>query len=286
MNSDFLSMDVQCQHPEAAKFLDDREGTQVCMDCGLVLDDFFSPQEFGGGPILSDEESRLHKLNLKVRCMGLRACPQKQGHILQDWVANGHLPPNIIPRVWHLSRKALEDLVIESISPKDRIYFSFEEFSAHMLYQFFCREKTPRSLQSISLLTGVSEKKLWKLEKIFPSCFILDNMRASCWMVGISLFLPMNYKESVHVSGIADMLQNDFALNPLSILSVAIYAYLIQRKKTFLGRGPSPPIMSKVALGKLVGVSTGTITKGYKSLILENDKIDMNVLNFVQPEKC
>lgn len=261
---------------EDARFLDEKDGTEVCMDCGLVLQDYLPCNRSNGlseNMENSDSEQEIENLGKKILPFGARISKNDQRVYLLDWAENGHLPRAIVDQTWAGTKEMLRGFDPESIHRRDKISFNFEEFSAVALSQALFKQENPRALSVIARITGVPEKKLSRISKLFPMPFNQSQFRPSNWMAGLLPSLPITYREGVHIGKIADSLSSDFAYNPLSLLVVCIYAYLNYRKTNSI-------MCSKTELSKLTGVSSGTITKGYRRAIEENPRFNVTMLHF------
>lgn len=292
-----------CSHPEASIYSDEKDGTLVCMDCGLVLEENLPLlQNIKLEDPRGEKDEKLEKLKSKIRVFGVRLEQSEQKIFLLDWIENGHLPLCVIDQTWSWSKRMIDKLEPENIHPRDKMYFNLEEFTAIALYQTLCKQNNPRSLTIISSISGVPVKKLWRLARIFPLAFNFENLRPSNWMPGLYTHLPISFKESVHIGKIADWLQQDFAFNPLSLLTIIVYAYLIQRKdrlaiakkdSTCSAEMQGAPdnavdfrgekftnMLTKSELSRITGVSSSTITKGYRKVIEDNSRFNRHILYF------
>lgn len=299
-----------CKHPENSKFLDEKDGTEVCMDCGLVLYESLPcsdyrgrhPEEDDKGRQLQEDEEELKRLNEKISRFGARISQTEQRIFLLDWADNGHLPLSVVDQTWAWCKQMLRDFEPENIHRRDRVHFTFEEFLSLALYQTLYKQNNPRALSVIARITGVSEKRLWQLSRIFPLPFGINHMKPSNFMPGLYSSLPISYKESIHIGKLADMFAADFAYHPLSLLVIAIFGYLNNRKTEYLQQNVvseardneenavdlCPVSMrncTKAELSKLTGVSQGTITKGYKKIIETNPKCSPDLLRFFEFSK-
>ena len=290
-----------CFHMEKARFLDEKDGTEVCMDCGLVLQDYLPAMEnLNYDQIYAKRELEDQSLAEKIRPFGVRLSQADQKILLLDWIENGHLPVCIVDQTWNWSKQMIRNLTPETIHQRDQICFNLIEFSAVAMYQVLYKTNSPRSLTNITRITGVTEKKLWRICRMFPLEFDYDNMKPSNWMPGLFTSLPVTFKESVHIGKLANYFQQDHAFNPLSLLTIAIYAYLEHRKKMNEKRNRdestleneenavdyrthSAQTLSKSDLRDLTGVSVATITRGYRKIIEENTHFNHGILYFKEP---
>ena len=287
-----------CIHSENARFLDECDGTEVCMDCGLVLQESLPPLEsLNLGVENLDNDFELQKLTEKIQPYGVRLSKTDQKIFLLDWIENGHLPLCVVDQTWFWSKQMIREFNPGQVHPRDRVYFNFQEFSALALYQVLYKNNNPRSLSLIARITGVTEKRLWRLCRIFPLAFDVETLRPSNWMPGLLPMLPMNFKEGMHVGKVADWIQQDFALHPLSLLVIMIFAYLEHRKDLHLSKSratlsnnseenavdidaASVQTCTKTDLSKMTGVSLATITRGYRRVVTDNIRFNPAILSF------
>lgn len=283
-----------CLHAENARFLDERDATEVCMDCGLVIDESLPGLGVRQENVLpEDNEREIARMTEKLNAFGARLSKTDQKIFLLDWADNGHLPIAVVDQTWSWTKAMLRDFNPELVNRRDRANFNFEEFSALALHQTLCKHGNPRPLAVVARITGVSQKRLWRLARIFPYSSDLGHLLPSNWMPGLSTSLPITYKESVEIGKIADMFAREFAYHPLSLLVISIYAYLTRRKEAYRERIPescndnavhlNPESMlacTKSELSKMTGVALGTITRGYKRIIEENPRFNPDMFIF------
>lgn len=276
-----------CPHPEEDQCLDEREGTLVCAACGLVLDEtLLMDRDLQRLTYIDREIEEITRIAAKIKCMGIILDKEELKATVSHWAANGHFPENIVEKTWNWSLRILSDLKVENIPKRHRINFTLRDFAAMALFQTLVNEKIPRPMNNITHVSGVSSMRLWKLLKIFPRNFSLQSLAPSTWMPGLLRALPISYKESVHITRIADWLQHDFAQNPLTILTTVIYAYLLHRKAGYMletGMHPDPrhykmEALTKTQLSEITGVSISTLTNGFKSLLEDNTRFCMPIL--------
>ena len=162
--------------------------------------------------------------------IGVSYNEREQREILLDWQENGHLPACVLDQSIGLTKTIFG----KAVKPVKRRNFRYtlEEITALILYRVLIEEGIPRSLNVISRLTGVCQKKLWTMERVFCGTMsTVSASRASIWLPGLSPYLPLNYKETSAIGQWADWLQERYDYAPKTMLSCVLYAYLSMRMR-------------------------------------------------------
>ena len=225
---------LTCPHEKKFHIQDDREGSVICSNCSLVLQDqnlictaSESREQITDFEYYDKDEDTL-RLNLKN--IGTVYDETKQYDLLINWTENANLPPFIVYTCLRFYRTFF--IALSDLPPKRRGYnFNLEDTTALALYRVLIKEKIPRSMTVIETLTGVSSKKLWRMETDFCSYDQdLNSIKASAWMSGISFYLPLSYKETQVICDKADSAQQLYSFSPITMLLTVIYNYIRDRE--------------------------------------------------------
>ena len=123
--------------------------------------------------------------------------------MLEDWIENNHLAKNVTEKTIRTFNKICQ----RSYPELSRCPPTLSELTAFALYQTLLQDLTPRSIGIISAMTGVMVKKLKKLYSMLNNAIDTNAVRPSIWMPGLSVYLPITYKEHRNICGVADAVQ-------------------------------------------------------------------------------
>jgi len=217
---------ANCHHRRAGRIIDEREGTIICGDCCLVLDESTFPSQPANPNSAFYSETKLEAGKTSSWCR------IAQTRILEDWTSNAHIPSYIIP----ISISKLKAL--SSIHQKDvwdelasKVSATIDEITALALYYALLDEEIPRPLHYIADITQTSIKCLDRLVDIFPHENNLTSLKSSIWMPSLSYFLPFSYKEERVICDKADAVQEKHSFTPITVLTAVIYRYYMWRNE-------------------------------------------------------
>lgn len=245
---------------DSSRIVDNGEGLLVCSTCGMVQ----------GAVLTEDISSRVaaasHSIERACRRaleeFGFKFRPELMTELLLDWSENGLLPRYIVEKTVFRGTRILSEFQWPELGKK-RLHCSLTEFAAIVLYGTLIEEKIPRSAVLLSTVSGVSAKRLWNLDGIFfPDGGATRMLSPSDWMPGLCYYLPTKFKENRKICYVSDLLAEEFGFRPLTILSVAIYAFLEMRSAKF----PSEKGLTKRQLCDITGVSVSTLTRGLNEI--------------------
>ena len=269
---------TNCPHGENSRILDSREGTIICLDCSLVLDERTFPIDSSStassrGHEPSTLDGAVHRL--------FSWCQLTQNRVLQDWTANAHIPDYIVS----ISLTKLKSILRSQGAAEQiaRVSVGIDEVTALALYYSLIDEEIPRPLRSIAALTETSLKALDRLSDIFPHANYLTPLKASIWMPSLSYFLDLSYKEEQLICGKADDVQEKYSFSPITILTAIIFRFykwreeqtafnsspVIQSAYTLSTLSCNSSKMSRAQLCHIAHISPSTLTRALK--ILENE---------------
>ena len=262
----------ECPHHVEDRINNHREGSIVCGACCRVM-------------VENEVERGLFD---RINIDATEQYPS-QRNILTDWIENGNLPSCVVYNAL-LSYGKLE----REKKGIRRKKVSEMEMCALALHYALVMERTPRSLQTLSQITGISGSRIWELDKVFKLGGLNGAiaLRASDWMCEVTSYLPYSYSEKLQISEKADELQCHFSFTPLTILTLTIHQYQVEKeiwktdnspplyclglKSNLIGtvlRDPEDAIktrepLSLKALCDICGVSTVTVMRAKKIIQL------------------
>jgi transcription initiation factor TFIIIB Brf1 subunit/transcription initiation factor TFIIB len=125
-----------CYHSNTVD--DERDGTNVCTDCGLVLDTLLFPTSTANPRTNEGDE------NYKIK------------YFIKDVCANAHIPESICNYSYFFYKKIRKDEVLKKIKNN--------QLAAFAIYNTLHRFEVPRSLEEISHYTGENIKRVLTIE--------------------------------------------------------------------------------------------------------------------------
>jgi transcription initiation factor TFIIIB Brf1 subunit/transcription initiation factor TFIIB len=189
----------QCPHKETIE--DDREGYEVCTQCGLVLQ-----QLFGNVSRLIEEEKNVSVYNF-----------------LLDTCANAHIPSFIVDYANSYFNK------ICAVVKKDKRRKNTDlAIAAYCLYESLSRHQIPRTAQEIEQYTNIETSTLWAIESALNIKYTLDHPLDFVDRFCALLELPF-----YHAKIIKGIVGNMFGLGnirPQCVVGVVIFLYCKEQK--------------------------------------------------------
>jgi len=157
--------------------------------------------------------------------IGVSYNEREQREILLDWQENGHLPACVLDQSIALTKTIFG----KAVKPVKRRNFRYtlEEITALILYRVLIEEGIPRSLNVISRLTGVCQKKLWTMERVFCGTMsTVSASRASIWLPGLSPIYHSIIKKRVQLDNGLIGCKNDMTmLQKLCFLAFCMHIF-------------------------------------------------------------
>ena len=185
---------------------DDREGTEVCLDCGLVLQEILLP----GTPLKT------------TRTFSTREGEPELTRHLCDVIAHAEIPMCVVSPTLDYYKQLRGELA--SHRPK----FTDKVLLAYALYETLNRENISRTVQEIAFFTDCSEKKLWNvesalnLEKTLSSP--LDYVERYATQVNLTFSDVKKIKEKI------GSLACFYSAKPQCVVALALYMHCLENK--------------------------------------------------------
>ena len=184
------------------------EGDTVCIDCGLVVENF-----------LAYHETHAFKNSSTTFC-----------HNSEYDVSNDYFDIVHICSRFHLDDCLTISRIYEKyLKVKNEKKFKKEEIFSYVLYQFFKSESVPRSMKEISEYTCVSKNRLWKIERNQNSK--LPSSTPQQLLETYYKHLDMSFKDRMAVSDLIESFKwSETSFAPSSICSGLCYFYCKKNK--------------------------------------------------------
>jgi transcription initiation factor TFIIIB Brf1 subunit/transcription initiation factor TFIIB len=209
-----------CSHPRSID--DPTEGTCVCIDCGLVLDQlYFENYNF------QNERHDFSEIFLFIK----------------DVCGNACLPDNIISYTHTYFKKLKSDSYINERK------FSDKTIASYALYETLSRHKLPYTANEIEYFTGTACKLLWKVEDCLHFTEMLNNPQD--FVDRYCSSLDIDFYNSKIIKGIVGNMYGLGDIRPSCVVAAVIYLYCKEIKLQ----------MSMKAVCEACFVSTGNMYK-------------------------
>ena len=239
-----------CQHPSNREVHDDREGSIVCSECGLVKEDVKyvseeSPRDpypptppSSQLPSSSDFSSSTTSIERDIRDYSDayhidRASVAKAAEFYSRTFSN------------HPSRQKNKTAI------KNRLAFS--------LYYSLMKEGVPRTLEEIGIMFAASTKELWKLETQY--CVDLPTTLPSHFLPRVADYFELDFSQKREIARRADDMAGRCCLSPKSLLAASIVMELQEEGK----KGEEYRLLRAKVVQSL-GLAPSTLTRCLKKL--------------------
>lgn len=187
-----------CIHKSTVE--DYREGTVVCIDCGLVVDD----KLMSVGPIVKSKMLESEKMR-----------EDQLSNYLADIVANNMIPTYIIPVTINYFKCVKNKLNNGGKRFPDKIII------AYALYESLHSEGIPRTAQEIAYFSNCPASKLWDIESILNLNQSLGNpvnyIERYCTLLGLK------YSDTKLVKSRVEKMNQ--VARPQCLAALALYLY-------------------------------------------------------------
>ena len=195
-----------CAHPVSRVCLDEREGSQICLDCAKVL--------------VSDGILECNK-HLKAADLSYRA--REDRHLITDITQFAMLHPAII--------RSSEMRLSEIRKDNKAAHHSQAELVGLAIYQAGMKEGVDYSMREIAHIVKVPESTLFKLNKLFHCALHVDPINM-VERIGVSQF-QFDFSDVKSTRDILTSfpLEQIQSLNPLTAIAAAIYFHLRRRAR-------------------------------------------------------
>jgi transcription initiation factor TFIIIB Brf1 subunit/transcription initiation factor TFIIB len=214
----------ECDHSNSID--DEREGTNVCIDCGLVLDQLYFPSR---SAVLNEHDY---------------SAPDKIFLFLKDVCGNAFIADNIIYYAYNYFNHLKKDMSIIDKKFKDTVIASYA------LYETLCRHGNAFTAKEIAYYTGTPCNYLWKVENCLHMSEMLHNPQD--FVERYCAILKIDFYTTKIIKGIAGNMYALGDIRPSCVVSAVIYLYCVKEIKMKL-------TMKDIC--EVCDVSTGNIYK-------------------------
>jgi transcription initiation factor TFIIIB Brf1 subunit/transcription initiation factor TFIIB len=224
--------------PHSTTIDDDKEGTCVCTQCGLVLEQLYmlNCEHLGDGRSI-EENIYFDVYNIYI--------------FLKDACENASISYNMISYSISYFKLLKKD---ETIKEKK---FSDVAIASYALYETLCRHHIPRTAQEIEYFTNIPCSIFWKIEACLEFTETLHNPQD--YVERYCALLNMTYYETRMIRGIVGNLYGMGDIKPSCLIACVIYLYCKEIGKK----------MTRKNICEVCFVSTGNITKLTKKLRID-----------------
>lgn len=181
---------------------DDREGSVICTECGLVLEPVYIHSSFS--PQGQEDDFRVDKKKTE------------EENLLYD-----------IAQLWHITEREINDIIFyfKTIA-KDLYEFKEKEIMAYALYRHIIKNKYPFSPYDIKFVFNLkSINLLFKIQTLLGDELESD---VSAYLIKYLIPLSLSYKEDVEIQYVCNHISSD--LHPKSLALLAVFVFCIVRK--------------------------------------------------------
>ena len=184
------------------------EGDTVCVDCGLVVEDFLTHNETHAFQTFSKSFYHFTECDFS-----------KDYYDIVHLCSRFHLDDgHTISRIYE-----------KYLRVKNEKKFRKEEIISFVMYQFFKSENVPRSMKEISENTSISKNKLWKIER--SQNYKLPSSTPKQLLETYFTHLNLSFKDKIAISDLIDSFKwTETSFAPSSICSGLCYFYCKEKK--------------------------------------------------------
>jgi transcription initiation factor TFIIIB Brf1 subunit/transcription initiation factor TFIIB len=193
--SNFNISRTACSHSDTID--DDREGTCVCTQCGLVLEQLFQQQQSFAVKDKIDFSN--------VFCF------------MKDVCANASIPNCLISYAFDYFKLLKSDMVLKGKRFKD------EWLASYALYETLSRHKIPRTVNEMEYFTGVPMQTFWNIESCLSFNDTLNDSQD--FVARFCTLLNISYLNAKCIESIVGKMKDVGEIRSSSIVAGVIYLY-------------------------------------------------------------